>query len=183
MGANRDAPRGFRPVRGVGGAAAMKTHRYPWTSAAARVGKHGLVSMASGRATAYAAKSTAILGVAAHFVSSTGSGREVYVYDDPNQVFEGQMDDNTATTERIAVGACYGVSGANGVNTTNSMSKEEIDGDVTGAWNLTNCLQVVDGGLQVLNSFADTWTAFQVKISRKSHVWAKDAPRDLSHNP
>lgn len=88
MADNTNEPRGFRPVgrvvihKYVGGATII----YPGDMCAMNAG---------GKVTVAAAGGTQLVGVAASYKAAAGT--EVFVYDDPDQVFLGQ-DDGSGTT-------------------------------------------------------------------------------------
>jgi hypothetical protein len=145
------------------------------------IGKHEIVLLVSGVCTGWVAGGDdgQILGVAANFVSSSGSGRTCMVYDDPNQVFEAQMDDNTVTTEADGLGACFKITDG-APNAVTGISTQEIDGDTEGSAGVLTCLQAVQLGQGIFNSAADSWTRWQVKIVPNQHVFGRDSSTDAS---
>lgn len=185
--ANQDIPSGFKPVRGVGGSACIRTGVYKVSdSYTTRIPKYALVKLTGGYAQALhagQAASSNLLGCALDFVSKTGTGRTVTVAHDPDQVFEAQMDDNTLQNEQSLVGNSFGVTNltaANVISTYEVLSKQEIDGSAHGAWAAGRPLQCVKMGDGIENVAAGSWTRLQVKIAPQSHALGRGKPQDLA---
>jgi hypothetical protein len=185
--ANQDIPSGFKPVRGIGGSASIKTGVYKVSdSYTTRIPKYALVKLVGGYAQALhaaQASSSNLLGSAQEFVSSSGTGRTVTVAHDPAQVFEAQMDDNTLQNEQSLVGNNFGITNltaANVVSTYEVISKQEIDGSSHGAWAAGKPLQCVKMGDGIENVAAGSWTRLQVKIAPQSHALGQSKPQDLA---
>ena len=173
--ANTDTPNGFKPVRGVGGSATFRTNEYPVTGGTP-IGKHEVVLLVGGLCTGWATAGDdgQILGVAANFVSSTGSNRTCQVYDDPNQVFEAQEDGNTIDSKIKGLGGLFKITDG-APSAVTGISQQEIDSEASGATEgVLTCLQIVGFGLGITNSVSDSWTRWQVKIVPGQHVFARD---------
>lgn len=177
--ANPDTPNGFYPLVGIGGSQTGKTREYPvaWTTA---IGQGSLVVLVSGQVQRYSAASQAIIGVAAHFVSSTGAGRTCHVYNDPDQLFVGQTDGNNQTTLAGFVGNNFAVTGIPLLNGTTGQSKQEIDSSANGAANTTNTLQCVDVYGRIDQEIDTANTRLIVKIVPQNHLLAAAAPGDAA---
>lgn len=177
--ANTNDPLGLTPADGIGGSQGAKTHEYD-VNAAASIGQGGLVIRASGYAARYVQGSQSILGVAAHFVSSTGSNRTIMVYDDPDQRFIGQTSANTIQNSQTFVGQCYPVTGVALVNTTWNAAKLEILETGAGVASALNTLQCVDVSGKVGNTVNTSWTRLVVQIVKQNHVYGAITPADAS---
>lgn len=149
--ANIDDPNGFTPTQGVGGSAGHRIREYVVAAAyGTDIGIGALCMMDDGEviiaaAGAVGAADAMVVGVAASQSKVTGVARTVLIYDDPDQVFEGQLDDNTQTTRATMVGKNFAhVTGA--TNALTGRSTDEVDGttpdDADGAHYL-HCIDVV----------------------------------------
>jgi hypothetical protein len=81
---NRDMPQGFQPKGRV-----LRLNAY---QAGGTIYPGDAVTLSSAGQVTAASASTALVGVAASYATS---GEDVLVFDDPNQLFEGQADDAT----------------------------------------------------------------------------------------
>tara|TARA_R100000501_G_C2626202_1_gene119844 strand:- start:720 stop:1226 length:507 start_codon:yes stop_codon:yes gene_type:complete len=120
--ANTDRPHGFTVIEGN-----RSTHSYPVAAANSVIGVGDLVVLtAAGTIDIAAASATQIIGVAAESAAAS-SGGTILVYDDPNILIEGQMD-NTVTTGAALAGmnANYNIVAT---AATNGTSNQEIDED------------------------------------------------------
>jgi hypothetical protein len=129
--ANTDNPRGLRPVRGNNDGGPRVT-LYPGGTTTS-IGRGDVVALATnGRVHRIATTtgSARIIGVAQNYVAAPATGvttaPDVYVYDDPSQLFEIQDDGAAATPAQSSIGATYPlVLGT--PNTTTGSSIQELD--------------------------------------------------------
>lgn len=129
--ANLDAPRGLRPVRGTGDSSPrMNVYKAGTTTS---IGRGDVVALATnGRIHRVATTTGAatIIGVAATYNATPVAGVtepvDVWVYDDPTQLFEIQDDGAGATPAQSSVGATFPlVLGT--PSTTTGQSIQELD--------------------------------------------------------
>jgi hypothetical protein len=144
--ANVDAPRGLRPLHGYGGLGPrMKKYKAGTTTT---IGRGDVVAIAANGRIHRVATTTGsdlIVGVAATANVSVPAGdnpADVWVYDDPNQLFTIQDDGAGATPAQASLGATYPlVLGT--PNTTTGQSIQELDISAPGAAS-TDTLLAVD---------------------------------------
>lgn len=128
--ANRDAPFGFRPVRGSGGKVRPRAYKTATNTAIyegdlVEVNTTGNVRTIDNTS----ATANAILGVAAEYRAGSTTRGWVLVYDDPDTEFEVQSDGATdpgTTTPYSQLGNVGYVTITTG-NTTTKRSKHELD--------------------------------------------------------
>jgi hypothetical protein len=129
--ANTDNPRGLRPIRGNNeGGPRLTLYKGGTTTS---IGRGDVVALATnGRVhrVATTTASGAVIGVAANYVAAPAAGvtatPDVWVYDDPAQLFEIQDDGAGATPAQAIVGATFPlVLGT--PNTTTGSSIQELD--------------------------------------------------------
>jgi len=176
---------GVLPVVGTGGSSTPKVREYSVVNGyITAIGQHHPVCLvASGNVERYAstagAKSSAIVGIAAHFVSSTGTGRKVAVYDDPNQLFEIQFAGNTTTNLAGTVGLNFKVRNPNTYNSTMRGSLMLLDPSSGSATNITpgirpfKCIALsrnVDKDEIVASG---SYLGVIVKFNQNCHLYAK----------
>jgi hypothetical protein len=120
--ANVDRPHGFRPIEGN-----LVTHEYPVAAANSVIGVGDLVVLtAAGTIDIAAASATQIIGVAAQ-AKAASAGGTCLVYDDPDILIEGQMDDGVTTGAALAgMNANFDIVAT---AATNDQSNQEIDED------------------------------------------------------
>jgi hypothetical protein len=135
--ANIDAPRGLRPLNGNGGSS-PRLRKYK-AGTTTNIGRGDVVAIASnGRAhrVATTTGSDLIVGVAATYVATPASGvttpPDVWVYDDPDQLFVIQDDGAGATPAQASLGATYPLV-LGSPNTTTGQSIQELDISAPGA--------------------------------------------------
>lgn len=182
--ANLDAPFGLWPAKGTGGSTSPRITKYYAASDAAAIGLGSPVQLDAGVVLEAENGDTNILGVSASFVTSTKPTTDdhplrlkaVYVFDDPNQIFEIQADagGGALTDERSFVGNYFTMLNANAHNTTTLQSKAEADassGSVNDAARPLLCVGISD---KINRSDAtDTNVVLQVKFAPALHVHAK----------
>lgn len=124
--ANVDFPRGFIPIDG-----SMRTHNYPIASNNSQIGLYDLVERRSdGLIHPAQASSTTIIGSAAE-AKAANAGGTLAVYDDPNLIFEAQMDEADADAQ-TDFDLNYNIV-ATTPNTTTGQSQMEIDSSTQAA--------------------------------------------------
>jgi len=154
--ANVDAPRGLKPWNGNNGGPPRLRKYLGGTSTS--IGKGDIVALAANGRIHRIVTTTGsanIIGVAANYVAAPASGvttpPEVWVYDDPHQLFTIQDDGDAATPSQAAVGATFALILA-APNTTTGQSKVEIDASAAGTAT-TDPVQVLGfvtgGGLEI----------------------------------
>lgn len=134
--ANTDAPRGFRPYNGSGDAPPrMRVYKAGTTTS---IGRGDIVALAAnGRIHRIATTtgSAAIVGVAATYNATPVAGvttpADVWVYDDPGQIFECQDDGASATPAQANVGSTFVVVLGTPTAAT-GQSIQELDASSTG---------------------------------------------------
>ena len=131
--ANTDAPMGLKPW--AGGSDGPPRMRLYVGGSTTNIGRGDVVALAAnGRIHRIVTTtgSAAIVGVAANYVATpTTNTPEVWVYDDPDQLFVVQDDGAAATPAQASVGATFAmILGA--PNTTTGNSIQEIDASASG---------------------------------------------------
>ena len=128
--ANSDAPNGSKPWNGNGVPPRLRLYKGGTTTS---IGQGDIVALATnGRVHRIATTtgSARIVGVAAHYVAAPASGvttaPDVWVYDDPEQIFVIQDDGAAATPAQASVGATAPVV-LGTPNTTTGRSIQELD--------------------------------------------------------
>ena len=118
--ANLDAPQGFKPVD-INGASKSRLHE---TAASQTIAKGDAVIMNSaGQIEIALSSSGTLLGVAGSAVTSSSAGDDIWVYDDPNQVFEGQCSGTYAITINSTFVDIEGTTGIMEINENASTEK------------------------------------------------------------
>lgn len=126
--ANTDFPRGMWPVEGTGGSSSPQLRAYYASLDAAAIARGMPVQIIDGLVSKATASSSFIVGVAAHFKTSATSAarKQVYVFDDPHQVFSIQSDGSLTNFDSY-VGAHFTIINAGTYNSTTLQSKAELD--------------------------------------------------------
>jgi hypothetical protein len=127
--ANLDAPYGFCPVRGEYNAA-PRLETFTVASSVTVYQGMPVCLNTTGQIVAYTdalALAGAVIGVAAHPVTSAATTRNLQVYSDPNQVFEIQADDNSLTQVADYLGGLFDIVNPTSGNTTLMHSIAELD--------------------------------------------------------
>lgn len=174
--ANIDSPFGLWPAKGTGGSTGPRVTEYT-VGSGLRIGKGSpLILEADGQVSIMETTAqSVIIGVAAHWVSSTGSGRVVKVFDDPDTIFEIQTDDNNTSTIADAIGANFSILTPAAVNGTTMRSIAEADGSsaaVAGAD--TNPLRCVATSRNVRrDEFNTSFLGLHVIFNPEMHVYSK----------
>lgn len=125
--ANKDNPRGFWPVKHLGGGE-IRMREYTLTTGATAYQGDLLKIVDAGTVEPGAADiGLAAIGVAANYVSDSGSagGKTIQVYDDPNIIFGVQSDTGTATTAADVGETANHVAGSG--SATTGLSGHELD--------------------------------------------------------
>ncbi len=115
--ANVDLPNGFRPVISEN---ISQPHVGTYVAKANESWKAGDIAVyhTDGTVMLGSASSASALGVFASDVTTATSGQEVPIYDDPEQIFEGQFDGTPGRTALYTCSAsanCYDIKGTTGV--------------------------------------------------------------------
>jgi hypothetical protein len=166
--ANKDFARGFAPYNPDGNPPRKQVYKAGTTT---NIGAGDIVALATnGRihkigTTTGSAK---IIGVAANFVNASVSPAsvtpaDVWVYDDPDQLFECQDDGAAATPAQASVGATYPVV-LGSPNTTTGKSIQELDISGVGTTSL-QALQLV-GFIQGPDKAIDKNASCIVRLNR-----------------
>ena len=173
---NTDFPRGFRAVSNGTAGTAPRLNEY--TVAAATVpGEDDIVALnASALVIVYTTTDAVagdLIGVAAH--PGTAAGK-ILVYDDPEQLFEAQLDDNTVTATVDFLGKLFGVVKGT-ASTVTLQSIQEIDGSASSSLFGTLATQVYplqpvrkSGAVNNFLASGDTWTSLIVRIHPAAHL-------------
>lgn len=167
MATNRNAPRGFVPIKNRGGTIPRIG---TYTVAAATTVYQGNLLAINASGLLITGSHTLcitgqIIGAAAGYATAA---QECKVYDDPEQLFELQADDNTVTTVAAAVGALYRLVLTTG-NTTTLQSKHQIDAStgaaVTGSGATTVTPIRIEGLVPTIgNSITSSYSRWAVRI-------------------
>lgn len=123
--ANTDAPHGFRPVRHLTGGT-VRTNVYNLVAANSAIGVGDvIVQTDTGEVNRGAADPTAgtVVGVAAE-PKAASDGGDILVWDDPDIIYEAQMDDGTTYTVQTGMNLNYNIVDGTPVN---GVSIQEID--------------------------------------------------------
>lgn len=131
--ANTDNPRGLTPYSPTG--ETVRCRKYKGSTTTDIFRGDVLACNASGvvHAIVTTTGSAAIVGVAANHIdaSASTSSQDVYVYDDPNQLFLIQDDGASATPAQTSVGSTFVLIVTTG-DTVTGQSKMELDASSTG---------------------------------------------------
>lgn len=177
--ANTDAPVGLWPRLGVGGDATPRMREYSVADAyTSAIGMGGVVQLSAGGAAERlrANSVSVILGVAAHFVSRTGTSRKLMVFDDPDTIFEIQIDDASITGIADCVGANFSLLNFNTYHSTNQRSIAEIDGGTGSNVVAARPVRCIGVSKRIdKDEFSSSWTGLIVKLQPSLHVWGKSA--------
>lgn len=178
--ANTDSPVGLWPRPGTGGDSTPRMREYSvidtYTSA---IGLGGPVQLAATgtaeRLRASGAGITNILGVAANFVSRTGTSRKVNVFYLPDQEFEIQVADGAAAIATVAdcIGANFSLLNFNTYNSTSRRAIAEVTGTGTAAKTLKHVQCVAVSKRIDKDEFSASWMGLVVKFIPNIHVFAK----------
>jgi hypothetical protein len=131
--ANTDNPRGFQPVGTIDGGECVAHEYILTTGATVYKGDPVIIETAGTVTVAAAGSSVANLGIAAEYVSDSGSagGKKIMVYDSPNNMYEVQMTTGTSIGQSDVFGVSEIIAYAAG-NATTGLSIIELE-DPTGA--------------------------------------------------
>jgi hypothetical protein len=164
---NVDAPHGFRPIRTVdGGCIIANEHTLSSTNGSIGIGDLVVVDtngVVTGRAAAAAAAGT-VLGVSAE-PKAANAGGTILVWDSPNIVFEGQVDDTTGTaTAQTCVYANIEI-----INTAPSggISQQELD-ESSAAVTATLPFKIIGLHKRVGNAFGQ-FNCLEVVLNKSVH--------------
>lgn len=167
--ANVDAPRGLAPWNGTqGGPPRLRKYVAGTTTS---IGRGDVVALATnGRVHRIATTtgSAAIVGVAANYIPTPGSSTaDVWVYDDPQQIFTIQDDGASATPAQADVGATFPLI-LGTPNTLTGQSIQELDVSAPGTATTDPLLVlgfVTGGGLEVAKN-----ATYLVKLNRHLYI-------------
>lgn len=139
--ANRDTPRGFKPIGHLGGGE-IRANRYPMT-ASKTIYPGDVVKFVAGGTVepAAAADALACVGVAAEYKVSGASGTTwIMVYDDPKIIYsvQSQTGDTPAATDVASTGDHLATTG----DTTLKDSRQELKIDGNGQFKIVGLLPV-----------------------------------------
>lgn len=117
-----------------------------------------------------------VAGVADNYVASAAADRSVYVYDDPNQLFEMQSDDDSLSVLTDYLGKLFLIINATTGHTTLLHSKAEIDGSsgtsVLGTLaTQIQALQIVKESDSIGNAKKVEFSRYQVRFMPQVHVF------------
>jgi hypothetical protein len=120
---------------------------------------------------------TNILGVAANFVSRTGTSRKVNVFYKPEQEFEAQVADGAGAIATIAdcIGANFSLLNFNTYNGTTRRSICELTGTGAAATALRQVRCVAVSKRIDKDEFSASWLGLVVQFQRKLHVFSKQS--------
>lgn len=128
--ANTDAPRGLNAVKAKYGTAPER--RKFTVKASTEIFENAPVCLnTTGEIVAYTktlAVAGQVAGVASEYKSSTETDRTIYVFDDPNQLFEIQSDDSSLTALADYLGKVFSFVNPTTGSSTLLYSKAELDG-------------------------------------------------------
>lgn len=128
--ANTDTPRGFNAIKAKYGTAPERT-KYT-VKASTEIFENAPVCLnTTGELVAYTntlALAGQLAGVASQYISTTDTDRTLYVFDDPNQLFEIQTSDTAITALTDYLGKVFRMTNATTGSATLLHSKAEIDG-------------------------------------------------------
>lgn len=184
---NLDIPFGFRAVEN--GVAGTVPRLRPYTVGASIAIYEGDLVVFNATAstvkayTATAADAGDVIGVAAHPMTAAQSDRTLLVYDDPEQIYEAQVDDVSVTALAGYLFKYFDIVNTSG-NTTTLQSKQEIDGntgtDVLGAGSV---VQAVGASLDPRNviSASSSWPRLLVRIVPQAHIRSASAGDNATH--
>lgn len=184
---NTDWLSGFGPVQGIGGSASFRMRRYtvlaayntdiPSQAFVILDVSDGGVEVFPGGATAHGGE---ILGISVNPVlaSASSDDEHIWVYDDPDQIFEGQFDDNSVTAISGLQGKYFEVTSGNAtLNSVTNRSQGEVDATTVSSTSTNNTVvQAVDIS-QAVDTLLRTGTAadrarVQFKINPAAHIFA-----------
>ncbi len=127
--ANLDAPAGFRAVRNSKGTAPRIE---PYIGAAGNLFEGAIMFLKdTGEVDIYSGTTLgrqAIVGALAAPLATAATDRTVFIYDDPDQEYEVQVDDNSVSLITDLIGANFAAINPTTGNATLLQSKAEIDG-------------------------------------------------------
>lgn len=131
--ANTDNARGLTPYNPQGGSPRIRKYKNSATTDTFRGDVVAVNASGVVHRIATTTGSAAIVGVAANFIDASGSTsqQDVWVYDDPNQLFLIQDDGDAATPAQTSVGSTFVLIVTAG-STTTGQSKFELDASATG---------------------------------------------------
>lgn len=179
--ANLDGAKGFSPVRSPYGTDIPVDEYQAVTAISIYPGQllyrtaAGLVNIWTGTATGY----QQLLGAAVGYLPSTESDRSILVADSPDQEYEVQMDDNSATVVADLSGENFGATNLTAVNATALRSLAEIDGSDNGVTNNSTNIRPFRA-LRVSRNIegsdlSSSWTNIVVRINPANHHFTADA--------
>jgi hypothetical protein len=118
---------------------------------------------------------TNILGVAANFVSRTGTNRKVNVFCDPEQEFEIQVADGAGAIATVAdcIGANFTLLNFNTYNSTTRRAICEVTGTGAAATTLRQVRCVAVSRRIDKDEFSASWLGLVVKFQPHLHVFSK----------
>ena len=133
---NVDQPNGFRPFTKNGTAPQMTRYLAGTTTSIFRGDVVAVAANGRVHRLATTTGSAQVIGVAANFINGTSApgsttAQNVWVYDDPHQLFIVQDDGDAATPAYSAVGASYALIVTAGT-TTSGQSIMEVDASAAG---------------------------------------------------
>ena len=181
--ANIDTPVGMWPSLGTGGSTTPRVRKYQVAAGVTtNIGQGSPVILHNnGVHPLVLAGSTAIIGVAQnHWVSGTSESYDIFVFDDPKQIFTIQAAN--ATFSATAIGNNYSfVAASLAMNTTTLRSKGELDGDTgnhffgstSTAGNRPLRLVAISTQIEK-NEAGSSWVGCEVQFNSPSHFWAKE---------
>lgn len=155
--ANTDKPNGFRPVKEI-----YSPTKYEAAASQTIAKGDAVVKDANGQITIYSSGG-AVAGVAATSVSGSAAGDEIFVYDNPEQKFEGQCSGTGALndiTDTATLANAFDIEGTTGIM--------EIDEDAS----LNDLVQVLELGRDPSTgdvSEAGANTRFYFRWTRSAH--------------
>jgi len=182
--ANLNARLGFRPVsNGIAGTAPRLTQYTALTNIA--IGEGDLVGInTTGEIIAYTATDADagdVIGVAAHPLVAAQSDRSLIVYDDPEQLYEAQVDDATLTNASLFMFKYFDANKST-LNTTTLQSKQQIDGNTgTAALAAANVVQIVGVSGAINNTANTTYTRYICRIVPQAHIRSASAGDNATH--
>jgi len=175
--ANTDAPVGLWPRPGTGGDTTPRMEQYLVADAyISAIGLGGpLELLAGGTVRRLTANGTSnLIGVAAHFVSRSGTGRTVMVFNDPNTEFEIQTDDATVASVADCLGANFSLLNFNTYHSTNQRSICEVNGDTASNLVASRPVRCIGVSKRIdKDEFSASWIGLIVKFQPSLHVFAK----------
>jgi len=146
--ANIDFPAGLRAINNGKAGTAPQVNPYTLKASTAVYEGEPMAMNTTGQVVGWTATPTTALrfvGAAVHPLTSSTTTQSLLIYDDPDQLYEIQMDDNTVTGPGGFVGANFSFVNTTGGNTTTLQSIAELDGSTATSGHTTTVCSPLQG--------------------------------------